>query len=164
MSTSAATDTPAPAMATASTEDEDVKAAAAPAAAAKEAADEKEASKSDDKGDAETEEVDDEDSDDADDKKPAKKKQKMYKPLASSQQKKLNFAQRLMELLEKEDVKPILHWMDDGESICFEDTVRFAEEVMPKYFSDTKYKSFMVRMKREFFDYCTSSCLVLFTT
>ena len=85
--------------------------------------------------------------------KPAKKKQKTSGSLTSFQKKKLNFAQYLMELLEKEDVKPILHWMDDGERICFVDTVRFAKEVMPKYFSDTKYKSFMVRMKREFFVY-----------
>jgi hypothetical protein len=62
---------------------------------------------------------------------------------------KLNFAQRLMELLEKDDVKPILHWSEDGTSICFEDLTKFSDEVMPKYFSDTKYKSFMVRMKRE---------------
>ena len=52
-------------------------------------------------------------------------------------------------------VKPILHWMDDGESICFEYPVKFAKEVMPKYFSNIKYKSFMARMKREFFDYCS---------
>jgi hypothetical protein len=63
---------------------------------------------------------------------------------------KLNFAQRLMELLEKDDVHPCLHWMEDGKSICIVDPVRFANEVMPKYFSDTKYKSFMVRMKSEF--------------
>ena len=62
---------------------------------------------------------------------------------------KLNFAQRLMELLEKDDVKPCLHWMEDGRSICIEDPVQFANEIMTKYFSDTKYKSFMVRMKRE---------------
>ncbi|KAL7518766.1 hypothetical protein ACHAWX_003572 [Stephanocyclus meneghinianus] len=97
---------------------------------------------------------------------PVRKKQKMYTPLlpqtASSRSRvyqygsprsdevgvKLNFAQRLMELLEKDDVKPCLHWMEDGRSICIEDPVQFANEIMPKYFSDTKYKSFMVRMKR----------------
>lgn len=87
---------------------------------------------------------------------PVRKKQKMYTPLLPQKnagthkegEGKLNFAQRLMELLEKEDVRPILHWMEDGRRICIEDPVKFAEEVMPKYFSDTKYKSFMVRMKR----------------
>jgi hypothetical protein len=93
----------------------------------------------------------------------ARKKQKMYTPLfsatsarviasgeaAAGDDIKLNFAQRLMELLEKDDVKPVLYWMEDGKHICIEDPRRFAVEVMPKYFSDTKYKSFMVRMKRE---------------
>ena len=63
-----------------------------------------------------------------------------------------------MELLEKDDVQPILHWMDDGRRICIEDPLKFANEVMPKYFSDTKYKSFMVRMKRESFS--CMSCLI----
>eukprot|EP00804_Cyclotella_cryptica_P030577 CCRYP_020009-RA/>CCRYP_020009-RA protein AED:0.03 eAED:0.03 QI:207/-1/0/1/-1/1/1/0/185 len=113
---------------------------------------------------------------------PVRKKQKMYTPLlpqtASSRSRvyqygsprsdevgvKLNFAQRLMELLEKDDVKPCLHWMEDGKSICIEDPVQFANEIMPKYFSDTKYKSFMVRMKREsvscsLVTYRVSSCV-----
>ena len=90
-----------------------------------------------------------------------RKKQKMYMPLHPmtvapridkkvGEEVKLNFAQRLMELLEMEDVKPHFHWCEDGKRICIEDPTRFAEEMLPKYFSDTKYKSFMVRIKRKF--------------
>ena len=87
-----------------------------------------------------------------------RKKQKMYTSIHPTitlpdkkavEEVKLNFAQRLMELLEMDDVKPHMHWCDDGLKICIEDPVRFAEEMLPKYFSDTKYKSFMVRIKRE---------------
>eukprot|EP01082_Thalassiosira_pseudonana_P015532 g13785.t1 g13785 contig9:432557-434030(-) len=60
----------------------------------------------------------------------------------------LTFAQQLMALLEKEDVQPVMHWLADGKSVCIEDPNKFATEVMPKYFCDVKYKSFMVRMKR----------------
>lgn len=89
---------------------------------------------------------------------PARKKQKMYTPLLPSTlnptapgggEIRLNFVQRLMELLEKEDVQPLLHWTKDGRRIVIEDVTRFSEKVMPRYFSDTKYKSFMVRVKRE---------------
>ncbi|KAL7509094.1 hypothetical protein ACHAXN_007031 [Cyclotella atomus] len=92
---------------------------------------------------------------------PARKKQKMYTPLLPSTlnpnqttsnggggEIRLNFVQRLMELLEKEDVQPLLHWTKDGRRIVIEDVTRFSEKVMPRYFSDTKYKSFMVRVKR----------------
>jgi hypothetical protein len=46
-------------------------------------------------------------------------------------------------------VQPLLHWTKDGRRIVIEDVTRFSEKVMPRYFSDTKYKSFMVRVKRE---------------
>jgi hypothetical protein len=62
----------------------------------------------------------------------------------------LTFAQQLMALLEKEDVQPVMHWLADGKSVCIEDPNKFATEVMPKYFCDVKYKSFMVRMKSKF--------------
>lgn len=69
----------------------------------------------------------------------------------------LTFAQQLMALLEKEDVQPVMHWLADGKSVCIEDPNKFATEVMPKYFCDVKYKSFMVRMKSKFvFVFCMS--------
>ena len=147
MSTSTATDMPVLGMTSTTSTKDNSKFTNAPEDVANKSAEEKEYSETDRK------EAFEACNDSNNDNKPAKRRKKMNEPLASSQQRKLNFAQYLMELLEMEDVKPILHWMDDGEGICFEDTVRFAEEVMPKYFSDTKYKSFMVRMKREFFDY-----------
>lgn len=69
----------------------------------------------------------------------------------------LNFAQRLMELLEKDDVKPYFHWCEDDATICIEDTGQFADEVLPKYFSESKFRSFMVRIKRWGFKVMTPS-------
>jgi hypothetical protein len=66
------------------------------------------------------------------------------------------FPQFLMELLTKDDVKPVLHWEEDGKSVCMEDRKRFVDEVMIKYFPGSSYKDFLALLRSKFMHKCPS--------
>ena len=48
----------------------------------------------------------------------------------------------LLEQAEKEGFDHIVSWVDDGASFKVHDSKAFLEEVMPNYFSQSKYESF----------------------
>jgi hypothetical protein len=66
------------------------------------------------------------------------------------------FPQFLMELLTKDDVKPVLHWEEDGKSVCMEDRKRFVDEVLIKYFPGSSYKDFLALLRSKFMHKCPS--------
>ena len=57
--------------------------------------------------------------------------------------KKQNFAQKLMHLLSIKECQSCIRWMPNGMSFCIIDSNELVEKVLPKYFKEAKYTSFV---------------------
>jgi len=69
-------------------------------------------------------------------------------PPKNAGKKKPNFAEKLLSVLANPMVQPIMHWLPSGKSFCIANQKMFNDEVLPKYFREAKYESFLRRMKR----------------
>lgn len=54
------------------------------------------------------------------------------------------FTLKLRELLSNPCYSNYIHWTESGDSFIVNDTVSFAEDILPIYFKTNNYKSFMV--------------------
>jgi len=61
---------------------------------------------------------------------------------------KLNFAQKLFEILEDPGNTDIIKWLPGGKGWIMMDKKRFAEEVLPVYFKQTQFTSFTRKLSR----------------
>lgn len=61
---------------------------------------------------------------------------------------KLNFAQRLFEILEKPQHSDVITWLPGGKFWIIMDQKRFATEILPAYFKQTQFKSFTRKLHR----------------
>lgn len=57
--------------------------------------------------------------------------------------KKQNFAHKLMHLLSIKECQSCIRWMPNGMSFCIIDSNELVEKVLPKYFKEAKYTSFV---------------------
>eukprot|EP01083_Nonionella_stella_P089258 249011_1 len=53
-----------------------------------------------------------------------------------------------MSILDDESNADVISWLPEGKGFIILDKKRFAEEVMPRYFNDTKFASFIRRLNR----------------
>lgn len=58
-----------------------------------------------------------------------------------------NFPNRLMLLLENEEVKKVMHWLPGGETFAISRPDLFDELVLKKHFNSIKFESFIVRLR-----------------
>ena len=68
----------------------------------------------------------------------------------------LPFPEKLMVLLDENTASDAMWWLPDGDSFCIIPTV-FAEQVLDKHFSGTKFESFTRKLNRS----VALSCLAL---
>jgi len=61
---------------------------------------------------------------------------------------KLNFAQKLFEILEDPENTDIIKWLPGGKGWIMMDKKRFANEVLPVYFKQTQFTSFTRKLSR----------------
>lgn len=59
----------------------------------------------------------------------------------------MSFPEKLMSLLNSEEVKECMWWLNDGDSFCLE-PAGFAEKVLDKHFQGTKFESFTRKLNR----------------
>lgn len=60
----------------------------------------------------------------------------------------LTFPQRLMELLDDEESHDIIGWLPHGRGFLIYQKRRFASEILPKYFKQSKFTSFTRKLNR----------------
>uniref|UniRef100_A0A7S3VEM9 HSF-type DNA-binding domain-containing protein n=1 Tax=Chaetoceros debilis TaxID=122233 RepID=A0A7S3VEM9_9STRA len=58
------------------------------------------------------------------------------------------FPLKLMDILDNKDISDVITWLPHGRGFTITDKRRFAEEVMPIYFRESKYTSFTRRLNR----------------
>lgn len=58
------------------------------------------------------------------------------------------FPQVLHEILSTPTYEAIIHWLPDGSSFIIADRHRFAEEVLPRYFRETFFHRFILKLNR----------------
>lgn len=64
-------------------------------------------------------------------------------PTKKKNKTKQTFAQKLMNLLSVKECHSAIRWMPNGESFCIVDIKELVEKVLPKYFKEAKYTSFV---------------------
>ena len=64
-------------------------------------------------------------------------------PTKKKNKTKQTFAQTLMNLLSVKECQSAIRWMPNGESFCIIDIKELVEKVLPKYFKEAKYTSFV---------------------
>lgn len=70
------------------------------------------------------------------------------KPKEKAQSKQVSFPQKLMEILSSQNVSHIITWLPEGRSFVLLDEEKFADEVLPNYFNECKYTSFVRKLYR----------------
>ena len=73
-------------------------------------------------------------SDDSNGDSKKKEKRSQYKPI---------FLDKVFKILEREDVKHIIAWSDDGLQFEIKDQVKFIAEILPEYFKHNNFASFI---------------------
>lgn len=61
---------------------------------------------------------------------------------------KRTFPEKLMEVLDQPASQDIMHWMPDGEAFCILSSSRCRDEILPKFFKQTKFPSFVRKLNR----------------
>lgn len=61
---------------------------------------------------------------------------------------KRTFPEKLMEILDHPNSQDILQWMPDGEAFCVLSPTRCTDEILPKFFKQTKFPSFVRKLNR----------------
>jgi hypothetical protein len=64
-------------------------------------------------------------------------------PKLSKRQSKQSFAQKLMHVLSLEETQSAIRWMPNGHAFCVVDSTKLVENVLPAYFKEAKYPSFV---------------------
>jgi len=58
------------------------------------------------------------------------------------------FPIKLMQILDENAHSEVIHWLPHGRGFLISNKKRFAEEILPKYFKESKYTSFTRRLNR----------------
>jgi hypothetical protein len=69
-------------------------------------------------------------------------------PAADTISVKKNFPQVLQEILSAPELHPIVHWLPDGLSFIITNKQQFSDEILPKYFREALFHSFVRKLHR----------------
>mmetsp|Transcript_42220 Transcript_42220/g.72102 ORF Transcript_42220/g.72102 Transcript_42220/m.72102 type:complete len:413 (+) Transcript_42220:135-1373(+) len=84
---------------------------------------------------------------------------------APSRRRKPNFAEKLHLVLNSKECRHAIAWLPSGSSFCIIDQEEFVKKILPKFFREAKFESFLRRLKRWGFRkvYTTGSSQTIFS-